>query len=449
MIDAELFYNEVMQSLEDYEKADCYFRGAPPEIIANPKLATILGIDSNDFNENYSAIPVKVMADRINLAGFNVPDDDAGTELLQQTWINSLMHLEFEGFIRDTIKYGDGYLEVWTREDGSADICPADVKTSRMIYFAGDIRVKLFFGTLSTEVIQNSVTGQAEEVPLVTLKYADRIETWIKSGDSPKAEWVPFEEELWETNPYNEVPAFHFRNETPYGIPAHFDAYGSQNQLVKAIANLMGVLDFAGLPERWALLDSTNPQENASYGTPGEDPMFSDEPYSTQAKPGAITLLNARQAGTFEVSKTTEFLAVKDSALKSMSALTGTPMRFFADPSGNHPAGDSLRAADLPLRNKIHQHERMYGYSLAEALSFVLEVLGKGENVLPLVRWEPQVVDADKELLEAAELKLRLGIPQRQVLAELGYSDSQLDAWKLDVEEQEVSDPVIRSNAEV
>lgn len=438
MLDVELFYSEVINNVEDYEKADCYFRGAPPEIIANPKLASILGIDSQDFNENYSAIPVKVMADRINLAGFNVPDNDADTELLQQVWDSSLMHLEFEGFIRDTIKYGDGYLEVWTREDGMADICPASPLNSRMIYFAGDIRVKLCFGTLA-EVEIVTPSGDVQTVPHVTLKYADRIEQWVKSSNKPKAEWVPYEEDEWEVNPFGEVPAFHFRNETPYGIPAHYDAYGSQNQLIKAIANLMGVLDFAGLPERWALMDATDPQMQASYGVPGEEQAYVDpDALEAVARPGAITLLKAREVGSFEISKTSEFLAVKDSALKSMSALTGTPMRFFADPSGQHPAGDSLRAADLPLRNKIKQHERMYGFTLAEALSFVLEVSGRGEAVLPLVRWEPQVVDADKDLLEAAQMKLALGIPQRQVLAELGYSDSQLDAWELSVEEEKV-----------
>lgn len=455
MQDAELFYRELMGAQTSYLKADAYFRGAPPEIIANPKLRALLGIDTDEFNENYSAIPVKVLASRINLAGFEVPDNPTGSEELRRVWEESLMHLEFEGFIRDTLKYGDGYLEVWIKDDGSVDIVPAPTATSRMLYFAGDLRVKLLFGTLEYITITDNITGLPVEVPLATLKYADRIERWYKESPKPESAWLPYytetedelgEEEGWEINPFGEVPAFHFRNETPYGTPAHIDAYGSQNQIVKVIANLMGVIDFAGLPERWALLDSTNPQDMSSFGTPGVDlgNDFSDSSVSTGL--GGMSLIKARQTGTYEVAKTSEFLAVKESALKSMSALTDTPMRFFADPSGQHPSGDSLRAADMPLKHKIRQHEFMYGYTLSEALGFAMEILGI-DGDLPVIRWQPQSVEIDSELAEVLEMKLRLGIPQKQIFLELGYTDEQIAGWELSRDAEVASAPASSSRA--
>lgn len=427
--DVMKFVHELHEANEHfYEPADAYFRGAPPEVFSNHKLANLLGVDSEDFHENYAAIPVKVMASRMNLSGFSVPKDEVKTALLETIWQNASMHLEFPGFIRDTMKYGDGYLEVALNPDGTADVCPANTRTSRMIYSLEDSRKKEFFGKLGTTQIE--VLGKTKTVPMAELKYADRMEYWVHVNPEKEDSWEPYLEEEWVVTDYLEVPAFHFRNETPYGISEHYDAYGAQNQIIKIIANLMGVIDFAGLPERWALLDSTNPSDSSTYGGPGVNSVndVGEDDYADYG-PGGLNLIKAKATGTYEVANVEQFIKSKESALSSMSSLTDTPMRFFADPSGQHPAGDSLRAADLPLRRKIDSRQKTYGLTLAEALTFALNIMQVPQEELVVVRWEPQLVEVDKELLEAAEKKVALGVPQRQILLELGYSETQVDAW--------------------
>lgn len=438
MEDVKVFLNQLDEANLKYELADAYYRGAPPEIFSNQKIEQALGIEDGQFKENFSAIPVEAMASRMRLNGFYVPGESGkkATEYLSQLWINSKMHTEINGCIRDWCKYGEGNIEIGITDEDEVDMCPVSVTISQMVYDPSDLRKKLFFGKLTTVPYD-----ETQDVKLVTLKYSDRTERWIEtypdSNDyEPDFNYVDPETgiESWEYHDFGQVPAFHFRNETPFGSPEHLQAYGAQDQIVKIIMNEMGVIDYAGLPQRWRILEADTPEGTSNYGNPHELPQDYDEHTIDDGLanrgPGSMLVLpGGGSVGTFEAGSVEGFITAKEAALRSMAVLTNTPIRFFSDPGGQHPSGEALRAADARFKAKILSREEAYGFVLASAFAFALELAGFVVTEFPVVKWAPQAIDDSVDSLQIADMKVKLGIPKYHVLLELGYPEDLISSW--------------------
>lgn len=432
----KLFLDQLDTRLEAYDQADAYFRGVPEEVWSNPTLRRKLGITDNDsaFKENYSAVPVKAMAARMNLSGFNVPGDDEASEFLSTLWTDSKMNLEFHGFLRDCCKYGEGFIEVDAAvidNEIIVDICPVDVKRAQVVYSPDDMREKLFFGKLN-RIPSNYYGTPGAYINQVTLKYADRIEVWVQ--ENPESEnYVPqffVEDELgnddWEDNPLGEVPAYHFRNETPFGVPEHIDTYGAQDQLVKIVLNEMSVLQYVGLPARYTIMND-EATAGSTFGVPGQGDEGltgkADNKPAPSPGPDDMVLIKGKGTGTYAAGDVTQLINAKKDAKESMAVLSDTPIRYFTDPGGAHPSGDSLRAADARFKAKILNRQEMYAETLADVFKAALTLAGFEEFAEPVINWKPQIMEKDKSLFEIVKMKIELGIPKYTAFLEAGYEE--------------------------
>ena len=430
----KLFLDQLGEAQDRYDEADSYFRGVPEEVWSSPKLRAALGITGNEtaFKENYSAVPVKAMAARMNLSGFNVPGNDDATDFLSQLWTDSKMNLEFHGFLRDCCKYGEGFIEIdFADIDGqlTVDICPVDVKRAQLVYSPDDMREKLFFGKLN-RIPSNYYGTPGAFVNQVTLKYADRIEVWVQ--ENPESEnYLPqyyVEDELgnddWEDNPLGEVPAYHFRNETPFGVPEHIDTYGAQDQLVKIILNEMSVLQYVGLPARYTIMND-DATAGAAFGVPGQGDagLKKDETKAPSPNPDDHVLIKGKATGTYAAADVTQLINAKKDIKESMAVLSDTPIRYFTDPGGAHPSGDSLRAADARFKAKILNRQEMYAETLAEVFKAALVLAGFVDTEEPVINWKPQIMEQDKSLFEIVKMKIDLGIPKYVAFLEAGYEE--------------------------
>src|ERR1035438_7650952 len=68
-------YADLMQARDGYARADQYFRGISPEVFNDPALRRLLGLSEEAYALNYASIPVKVIANRLNIMSMTVPND--------------------------------------------------------------------------------------------------------------------------------------------------------------------------------------------------------------------------------------------------------------------------------------------------------------------------------------------------------------------------------------
>jgi hypothetical protein len=423
---------EIDQAHELYEKAHDYYEGCVDEVFASNRLRALLGRGGERYHINFAKTAVNVVADRLEIAAVSVPGDDAATRILQErVWDANELLLETPEATRLACVYGDYYIVVWPSEvDGRVDVWFNAPTSTRVIYDVENPRKKAY-------AIKRWQEGKRVRA---NLYYPDRIERWITTTDGADGSadhmWMEYVDDgqAWPTpNPYGEVPVFHLRTNSPYGVPEHRDAYGPQDALTKMMITMVSANDYAGFPMRYALTDPNAVLDgDANIRPPWDDETEAAEAQADRGKlttaPGNIWMLNGlKGVGQFDPADPKHFLDPMEFLIRAMAQVTTTPLHYF-DPSGDVPSGESLRTADAPLVKKIRYRQMRFGATYAEALAFALKILGRADAKVD-VRWTPATSTDDQDAWATAKLKIDAGVPVRQVLLEAGYTAEQIDGW--------------------
>jgi hypothetical protein len=193
-----------------------------------------------------------------------------------------------------------------------------------------------------------------------------------------------------------------------------------------------------GFPQRYALtdtattdtgdLDPSDFDEDFFPPDPNSGPTDTGDDSSLKAGPGELMLLRGFKAvGQFDAAQPQVFYDPITFQVRAMAQLTVTPLHLF-DTSGEQPSGQSVRAQDAPFTRKIDARQVAYGGTHRDAFGFALHLL-KVEDPQVDVRWEASETIDDKDAWETSEKKSDLGVPQKQLLLERGYSEDQVEAW--------------------
>jgi hypothetical protein len=119
-------------------------------------------------------------------------------------------------------------------------------------------------------------------------------------------------------------------------------------------------------------------------------------------------------------------------ALDKASGVTAVAAGLLREKVGNLTSENALRIALSGLLAKTQRKRMTYGSGITRLCELILhaaDVL----NVLPntpderrvRIDWPNPLPDSETQRLHDAQLKLNLGVPRKQVLAELGYSDTE------------------------
>ena len=218
---------------------------------------------------------------------------------------------------------------------------------------------------------------------------------------------------------------------------------------MKSANTLFATLDFLGFPQRYALTEMTDASGTAEFSDfdlQQPDAFITDDAGRTSGLrqgPGELWTLRAKQVGQFSPAGAESFIVTWNQCIAAMSAATSTPMRFFTDPNGQHPSGDSLRAADLPLAQKISTRELSFASTWSDAFTFALQIQNITADKV-IVEWVPSGPTDDLNAVSGVPMavwKMRLGVPVRQVFRDMGYTDSQIDSWQIRPEDEFATPP--------
>jgi hypothetical protein len=437
---------ELEEVREDYEQAEEYYENNKLELFVSPRLRRALSASEITFRVRLAAIPVDAVAERLEISSVTVPGNSEATALIERIWDENGLLLEAPSIHLNASMFGDCYVVVWEAEEGeTVDIMYNSPLNMRVIYDSENPNVKKF---AVKEWAVESPDETIKDYRRANLYYADRIERYATKPETKgdkETDWLPYadDDEDFEfsegedgsivDNPYGVIPVFHFRNSAPYGKPEHVKAYGPQDAVNKLVVTHMATVDYQGFPQRYALEDPQVPSEDAADF--GDDDADADEGSGSQSTlttgPGELWWLKGlRGVGQFATADPDVFLKPLDRFVRLMASVTNTPLHYF-DPMGDSPSGEALRAKEAPLVKRIINRRQAYATTWREVFTFALIV--KNVTVEKVdVRWTSPASLDDLDGWRTAEIKLKMGVPAKQLLLEAGYTETQVTEWLAD-----------------
>lgn len=424
----------VTNHLPAYVEANNFYVGDVDEVHVSPLIGRVVGDSGRKFNVNLAGRVVNSVLDRMKIASVMVPKDEVATAKLIEIWDKNRLGMTAKTLHRTALSQGDGYMFLWgdPDDDSSVEIHFRSPKTTRVFYDEENPHQKKY-----ASFVWRIAGDTPDDIRIrVNLLYADRIERYIsKKGmkgdeDSHYEAFLAEDQEDWLIpNPWNEVTVFHFRTDEPYGRPVHKDAFGPQNAINKLVAVHMGTVDYQGFAQRYRLrADKIVDGAPADYPEDGEESLVGSDEDSLQSGPGTVwDLSDTKSVGEFKVADPDVFLKPINAYARMMGASTATPMRFL-EPTGEPPSGESLRADDAPLAEKIGDLQTWLGEEWRAMLVTALRMCGVEVEAVK-VDWRPvQIIDYLTGW-QTVQAKIAAGVPQAVALQEAGYRPAEVEGW--------------------
>ena len=218
-----------------------------------------------EFNDNYCPVVVDVLAERLEVTGFNAAEQDKD---LWQWWDDNRMDHN-QGVVHTAaIRDGDAYVLVqWDNDNARPDFAyePAfDGGEGVDVVYDPDCRGRPLFAVKQWK--------DSQKRRRLNLYMPDRVEKYIRNDDEA-GYWLPYQPEGDESWPIpwvsgdNEplgIPLIHFRHQDKgynYGKSELRDVVPLQNALNKAIIDLVAAADTTAFRIYWMLGDDPSDLE--------------------------------------------------------------------------------------------------------------------------------------------------------------------------------------------
>jgi hypothetical protein len=392
-----------------------YYEGRHKLAFASSKFETAFGRTVKDMRDNLCPIVVEATADRMEILNFSGDEESASKAIDEAAWaiyLRETVELVSNDIHRDAVKCGESYLIVWTDENNQAKFYAQDSR--HCVLIEDEDTARKLFGA------KQWVTD--EKFIRINLYYDNRIEKYITrkkitgSFDIKESSFKPLEgiegEEAITQNPYGVIPMFKFE-----GTAILSDAIPLQDMLNKTLADRMVTQEFGAFPQRWAV--GLAPPTNEISG-------IKEAPFKAGIDRLWVSEAETTKFGEFSSAALKPYLEAANDDRLAMARSTGTPLHFFGLTSNDVPSGEALKTLESRFTKRIKRLTLNFGTVWANVMKFALQIEGKQTAENLTTQWQTPEQRSEKEMLEAAEAKQRLGIPQETLWEELGYTEEDI-----------------------
>jgi hypothetical protein len=447
--DIQLAINAFRSAATRYEKPARYYDGGHDLRFATEKFENTFGTLFREFALNLCPIVCDAVRDKLRVTGFSVDRtadvpsarhishdraDDNHTRTrrprsdIREVWHRNRMAVRAGELHNEVLKSGDAYAIVWPDEQGRASIYPNRASTVTVTYdddhpgrivqaakywLTSDkyIRLNIFCPDriekyISREKSEGILPDASGFVPAGT-----RAPLPARDGDR-RAELPAFPAVV--PNPFGVVPVFHFANNSGIGSFGRSEldaAIPIQDGLNKAVLDMLVAMEFAAFRQRWAAGIEVEYDQEGRVKVP------------FQAGVDHIWVASDANAkfGDFQAAELEQFLKVKDSFRIDIASVTGTPLHYFLQQSGEFASGESLKRSETRFLAKVRDRQASFGQVWADVMSFALRIEGVAQNAQLITEWEDPSPMSERERLENLLLKKQIGLPLDEALVEAGY----------------------------
>lgn len=451
--DVKWALDELKAHLPDYSLQAAYYDGNHRLAFATEKFRNHFGRLFQELSINHCAVVVDVPADRLQVEGFALVDQEDGDEQspiarkVNEIWRRNRMNKRAGEVHLESLKVGDAYVVVdWT--DNIATIFPNQAARCCVQYDEenpGYIQKAAKWWTVA-------VADNKFEIRL-NLYYRDKILKFKSSQRSDKSlpisanDFKPLEDEEAEiANPYDKVPVFHFANNADMGMCGKGEikpVVAPQDGLNKAVCDVMVAAEYVALGQRYVAGIEISEDGNGNPVPPFRDGLANlwAVPPAKDADGKTLPASEAQPItfGQFAAADTQKLLEIKESFRKDISLISGIPAHYFMETSGGWPSGEALKTAEQRLSSKVTDRQISFGNTWEDVMRFCLQIEGQGDVTLE-TKWKETGPVSDKDNIEnAATMVEKLGIPKHEAWRKIGYKDSQIEQLEDEVEEQNLT----------
>jgi hypothetical protein len=415
-----------------YKKYIDYYEGYHDLSFATEKWRNAFGGLFHQFADNLCPAIVDAAADRMQLTGFEVPQNPDLGKQLWDFWKRLRMDRKAGNIHEHMFKVGDAYAIVWPDPvTGQVTISPNPAHQIYVQY--SDDGETIEWATKLWQIDTKQYR--------LNLYMPDRIEKYITTsaiqGGIPRNSNAfrrnVLATEPWPVpNPYGRVPVFHFANNAEMGVWGESELHNIiplQNALNKSMADMLVAMEFVALPQRYAT--GLELEEDEVTGQPKIPFRAAIDRIWAVGDPEV-------RFGQFEQADLERFTKVQNDLRLEMARISRTPQHYLGMGSGAqsafvasmYPSGESLKTAEAPFSAKITDRQISTGDVWEDLIIFAAQIsdIEVPENVEVNTIWIPATPKSNVEELDNAKKKMDLGIPVEVIWAELGYTPQEVTA---------------------
>lgn len=404
--DIELAFDIISGKRSRLDELWSYANGPQPLVYSNERLREAFDDSEAHFEINWCAVIVDATLDRIQLVGFDTPEDAVDARMKE---LFRKLHLDIEANQAhySALSTQEAYVIVWKQADGEIEAYYNDPRMCCVVYDALRPKVKKF-------AAKQFVRDDGEEI---TLYYPDRIEHWFSAKKEPsKAD--AFVLENVEPNPFGAIPVFELTS------PGEFvKVTAIQDQINKLNADMMVAAEFGAYAQRY-VISQADPGAlknggNVIWWIPSGDNQGQNS-----------------EVGQFESASLKNYLDAMDQLANSMAVISRTPKHYLLS-LGSNISGEAVMAMEAPLVKKVKSRQREFAAQWQEVAAFMLKL--DGQTVEPseiTVLWDrPESIQPYTEA-QARQLAVNTGIPLITALRREGWSEVEIESMMKDMEEE-------------
>jgi len=410
---------EVLQSkATPYSLLWSYYDGEHPLKYTAERLREVFNKLDVKFIENWCAVVIDATMDRINLTGFQVADNEAATDALNDTFVATELNLDSDDAHLAALVCGEAFIIVWKdEEDAAIQAFYNDPRQCHVEYDPSNPRKKLWAAKWWID---------AEQRYRLTLYYPDRLEYYVSTKKAENVSsadaFVPAEVPSAD-NPFGVIPVFHLRRDRRKVQSELSSVLTTQDAVNKLLSDMMVAAEFGAFRQRYVI----------AQAEPGR---LRNAPNEIWAIPGGDGSGQPTSVGEFEQTDLAGYLTAIDKLAAAIAIITRTPKHYmFAQ--GGDPSGDALVAMEAPLNKKVDRYIERFTATWRKVAAFMAALQGltiEETDITPLFDNPVTIQPAVQANIRQASVGA--GMPLATVLRDEGKDGAYLDQMKKDAQEE-------------
>ena len=421
--DLEMAHHALKTKTNNYNILWDYYDGDQPLIYSAKRLQELFRDIDARFSENWCAVVVDSVIDRLDLKRFIVQGNARATTTLNTLWDCTEMSLDSDDAHLGALVTGEGYVIVWPDADGEQNL-DAYYNDSRMCHVQYDParpRIKRWAAKW----------WQADKkLWRMTLYYPDRLE-YYEAQSAPMPESASkFKLTGQAKNPYGVVPVFHLRlNRRRIVGEITQSVRELQNAVNKLLADMMIAAEFGAMKQRYVISNSDTSQlknaPNQIWDLPAGDGVTQDT-----------------QAGEFNATDLANFYEPMERLAAAIGIISRTPKHYFVKLPSHEVSGEALMALEAPLIKKCNRYIERFVPTWRQVATFMLRLQGIEVDPLAITPLfdRPETVQPRTQA-EIREINGRAGIPLATTLRDEGRSEFYLEQMEKDRRDERLREP--------
>ncbi len=404
--DLEMAVAELQAKKPLYDAYWNYYLGDAPLVYNTARLREVFKNLDARFTQNWAAVVVDSLLDRMELRTPTISDQKAESDALALLWESAGLPDDEQSVHEDVAVTGEAYVIAWPDETGAMQAFYNDARLCHVFYEPSNPRKKRFACKWWQET---------DETLRLTLYYPDRLEYYQTTQRAAvsdilgAASFVPTEEGT-ARNERGVIPVFHFRSTTRGPRSQLQNVTETQDAINKLLADMMVAAEFGAFRQRWAItnadLKGIKARPDTIIGIPPAD--MGDQPVSI---------------GEFSTTDLRNYLDSISQLSTAIGIVTRTPKHYFYAQGGD-PSGEALIAMESPLARKAARLQATLRPVWRELAGFLMGVDDTSDIWIAYEDVETVQPMTEAQIAQTWRLS---GLPLATVLKEQGWTNEDLD----------------------